>query len=293
MFASFNARAVGLALPAVHTVELAARHGFGGVDLLVRDLIDAGEDPARIRGRMDTLGLRGGAWPLPVHWRGDEASYRADLARLPELAQAASILGLQRTGTWVLPETPGPPDDDVEQAFEFHARRLGPVARILADHDVAIGLEVIGVESFRTGQGRPMFVRFGGELVGRLLDGLREETPGVGLVADAFHLHAAGEPIETTWRRGAASIIWAHVADLPAGADCDRRAIHDADRGLPGENGAVDCGGFLRGLAEAGYVGPVTVEPLAGCRSLTGLSVEATVRKVAAAISATWPLPGG
>lgn len=291
MFASFNARAVGLALPAVETVELAARHGFGGVDLLVRDLIDAGEDPARIRGRMDALGLRGGAWPLPVHWRGDDASYRSDLARLPELARAASILGLHRTGTWVMPETPEPPDDDVEQVFEFHARRLGPVARILADHGVAIGLEVIGVASFRSGLGRPMFVQFGGELIGRLLDRLREETRGVGLVADAFHLHAAGEPIATAWRRGAASIVWAHVADLPAGADGDRRAIRDADRGLPGENGAVDCGGFLRGLAEAGYVGPVTVEPLTGCRSLTGLSVEAAVRKVASAISATWPSP--
>src|SRR5690348_13757802 len=40
MFASFNARALGLALPARPTIALASDAGFAGVDLLVRDLVD-------------------------------------------------------------------------------------------------------------------------------------------------------------------------------------------------------------------------------------------------------------
>ena len=53
---------------------------------------------------MDDLGLRGGAWPLPVDWRGPDDRFRNDLRELPRYAQAAALLGLYRTGTWVLPE---------------------------------------------------------------------------------------------------------------------------------------------------------------------------------------------
>ena len=106
MFRSFNARAIGLELPVGTTLELAASAGFEGVDLLVRDLLDAGDDPIEVRARMDNLGLRGGAWPLPVRWRGEPELFCGDLGRLPQLAEAASTLGLDRTGTWVMPEIP-------------------------------------------------------------------------------------------------------------------------------------------------------------------------------------------
>ena len=37
MYACWNARAVGLAMPAEDAIDLAAEAGFAGVDLLVRD----------------------------------------------------------------------------------------------------------------------------------------------------------------------------------------------------------------------------------------------------------------
>src|SRR5689334_17149052 len=106
MFMSFNARALGLTPDALESVELAARAGFASVDLLVRDLALAGHNPAALKRRMDDLGLRGGAWPLPVSWRGDEAAFRADLAQLPRHAATAAALALFSTGTWVMPELP-------------------------------------------------------------------------------------------------------------------------------------------------------------------------------------------
>src|SRR5262245_3444473 len=105
MYASLNARALGLDLTAVETIGLASSAGFGGVDFLVRDLVEASIDPGSLRARMDDLGLRGGAWPLPVAWRGDAPTFAADLARLPRYAEAAQVLGLSRTGTWVMFET--------------------------------------------------------------------------------------------------------------------------------------------------------------------------------------------
>ncbi len=80
-----------------------------------------------------------------------------------------------------------------------------------------------------------------------------------------------------------------HVADLPATAPPDRAAIVDHQRGLPSENGTVDSHRLLRRLVDAGYNGPVTAEPMTGCRWLAGLSTEATVRRVAEALHSVWP----
>jgi sugar phosphate isomerase/epimerase len=161
MYASFNARAVGLTLSAEATIDLAAAAGFGGVDLLIRDLADAGDDPGALARRRDDLGLRGGAWPLPVVWRGDAARFARDLERLPRLAETAAVLGLSRSGTWVLPETPERPETEAGRATHvaatvaIHLERLSAIARTLAEFGHRLGLEVIGVASARTGRGMP------------------------------------------------------------------------------------------------------------------------------------------
>jgi len=90
MYASFNARTIGLTLSAARTLELAADAGFDGEDLMVRDLLDAGDDPRALRARMDDLGLRGGAFPLPVHWRGHAAEFGVIAAR--GISQVAPLL---------------------------------------------------------------------------------------------------------------------------------------------------------------------------------------------------------
>ncbi len=293
MYRSFNARALGLELPAEATLRLAAAHGFEGVDIVVRDLVDAGADPAEIRARMDDLGLRGGAWPLPVRWRGDEATFREDMARLPRLAEVAAILGLFRTGTWVMPETPASPGDNrspeshLETVAELHRCRLGAIARVLADHGTSLGLEVIGVRASRMGPGPPFIHRMAD--LAPLLDHLGVATPNVGVLIDLFHLHAAGESIEAGLAWGIDRVVWVHVADLPSGASGDLAEIQDDNRGLPGEHGAIDARGGLRKLADCGYRGPVTAEPMAGCRSLKGLQPNETAQKVAAALGAIWP----
>jgi len=199
MFASFNARAVGLHdLSAEATVDLAASADFEGVDLLVRDLVRSGADPARLRARMDDRGVVGGAFPMAMDWRGDEAAFRGDLAQLPRYAEAAAILGLTRTGTWVMPECPELAADRAEAAA-LHVRRLGVIARVLDGFGIRLGLEVIGVASSRTGGGAPFVARMAD--LDRELGVIWAESPNIGVLADAFHLYAADEPIE-------AALIW-------------------------------------------------------------------------------------
>jgi sugar phosphate isomerase/epimerase len=294
VYKSFNARALGLDLSAGSTVALAAQAGFQGVDLLIRNLLEEGFDPAALRARMEDLGLRGGAWPLPVAWRGDEATFRNDLDQLPRYAEAASVLGLSRTGTWVMPETPEATEGDRArvrmETFDRHVERIGAIARVLSEHGTRLGLEVIGVASVRTGRGATLFDRLEGNDFVRLLEAVRAEVPDVGLLLDAFHLFAAGDRLGSIVSRwGIDRVVWVHLADLAATSRGDRQTLQDGDRGLPGEHGAIDVRSFLRELAALGYDGPVTVEPLAGCRSLLGLGPEAVALKVATALQAAWP----
>lgn len=295
MFLSLNTRAAGLDLDPPATIDLAARHGFAGVDLMLRDLVERGFDPRALRERIDDRRLLPGAFPLPVDWKGDEARFQSDLERLPAIARAAQTLGLTRTGTWILPETASPGKGTSaaqlrSEAVDWHVRRLGPIVRILADYGIRIGLEVIGPATSRTGRGLPLFDRLGGPEVGALIERLQTPEGTVGLLVDAFHLHAAGEEIEVAWGRGIDQVVWVHLADLPAGATPDRSVIQDRDRGLPGEHGAVACRELLGELANRGYSGPVCIEPMAGCRSLANLDPDGVARKLIGAFEAVRPV---
>jgi sugar phosphate isomerase/epimerase len=295
MYTSLNLRALGRSATAAETLTLAAGAGFGGVDLMLLDLEAEGADPREVRARMNDLGLRPGAFPLPVQWRGDGSVFERELARLPRLAATAAELGLTRTGTWAMPETPELPSDADEGAraahmaetTRMHVDRLGRVARVLDGFGVRLGLEVIGVASLRTGRGLPFVCRVGD--VERRLGALLASARNVGLVADSFHLYAAGETVDVALDRGVRDVVWVHVADLPASATGDRSAIIDGDRGLPGEHGAVESAPLLARLARAGYDGPVTAEPMAGCRSLAGLPLPEAVARVARSLRSVWP----
>ncbi|SIO18788.1 Sugar phosphate isomerase/epimerase [Singulisphaera sp. GP187] len=297
MYSSFNARALGLTLSTRETIDLAAAAGFGGVDFLMRELRAEAVDPKVVRSRLDDLGLRAGAWSLPVDWRGDADRFTHDLEQLSRYAEAAAVLGAVRTGTWVLPEQLAltgpdggrPTSSKLAATVELHVQRLGAIARVLANHGVRLGLEVIGVESFRSGREVPFVTRL--SELDRQLGVLWQESANFGILLDGFHLYAGGEAIEAGFAWGVDQIVWVHVADLPASAPSDRAAIQDHDRGLPGENGAIDTAQLLKRLAEAGYSGPVTAEPGAKCRSIEGRSAQEIARLVASAMTAVWPQP--
>jgi len=290
MYASWNARAVGLSLSAGESIEVAARTGFAGVDLLVCDLTKSNADPMELRSRMDDLGLRGGAWPLPVDWRGNNARFREDLRRLPRYAHIAALLGLTRTGTWVLPEidpilvAAEAPGDSFARTVAFHLDRLGEIATILADHGSTLGLEIIGPDTARSGAQPPFVHRYAH--LAQLKGQLRDRHSNVGVLVDAFHLFAAGEDPEAGLVWGDNCVVWVHVADA---VSPERARLLDHRRALPGETGLANCRGLLELLALRGYDGPVTAEPLAACESLRGLDPLATAARTMASLQSVWP----
>lgn len=294
MFPSFNARAMGLSLDLDQTLSLAAEHGFGGVDVLIRDAVDRGDDLDEARRRMADLGLRPGAFPFPFDWRGDESAFREGMRALPIYAEAAARLGLQRTGTWVQPAIPPErsegrsAEEATREATTLHLDRLGEIVAVLDRHGVRLGLEVIGVTSSRPERAVPFLSSLAAlEPFRRDLEG-RAGIP-VGVLADSWHLYAAGEPIEAAFLAGADRIVWVHVADVPDAASTDRLALIDSVRGLPGEFDVVPSKSLLAALRAKGYDGPVTAEPLSRSPALAGLPPGEAVRKTAASLRAIWP----
>lgn len=305
MFSSFNARALGLTLSADETLRLASEHGFGGVDLMVRDLVDQGVDLKALKAKMDDLGLKPGAFPFPFDWRVNETQFTDGIAQLGKYAKAASTLGLSRTATWIMPETPPgivptdwlPPNPSTRSvAFdgpwptwdELHAGRLDRIVHTLKDHGIRLGLEILGPETARPGLGKPFIHRYD-TLEAKRVEWQVSIQANIGVLLDTWHLYATGEPLAHALACGVENVVWVHVADLPEGDPPDRSKMIDAVRGLPGEHGAIDSRAALIALKAMGYDGPVTAEPLSRCRSLMGLSPEEVARAAAASLRAIWP----
>ena len=276
---------MGLKLDLANTLRIASEAGFTSVDLMVRDLLDAGQDPREVRLRMEDAGLRGGAFPLPVDWRGEADRFQVDLERLPRIAEAAATMGLAATCTWLLPELPEGASREATEEMQRH--RVGAIARTLGAYGIRLGLEAIGVASFRSGRGEAFVTSLAD--VDRLFGPLRQEIPTLGLLVDAFHLYAADEPHAAAFAWRAERIAWVHVADLPAGAPIDRASIRDHERGLPGDHGAIDVSGLLAELRSRGYRGPVTCEPLAACAGLLGVEPRMAAMRVREAVEKVWP----
>jgi sugar phosphate isomerase/epimerase len=222
MLLSFNSRALGLDLGPIQSIQLASKAGFDAVDLLVRDLVDHGPPLHLIADALRERNLRPGAWPLPVQWRGCREVYRLDLARLPVHAQAAQNLGLHATATWVFPAWPDPPPDGLpshKDALGWQVDRLTPIARILTDHGIALGLEIIGIPAARQGAAFPLIHRHADLPV--LLD-LFDPSLLVGYLFDSFHLAATDEDPATLLELPERyPIVWVHLAELPGGLRID------------------------------------------------------------------------
>jgi len=225
-------------------VAAAAAGGFDGCDL------DAGY--AAQRGAAATADLfaghhlRFGGWGLG-DWRGTDAAAADHLAKLPAHAAVARALDADTCATWIMPSS----DRTLTENWRFHVERLAPVARVLADHGLRLGLEFVAPYHLRA--------KFAHEFAftpGQMLELAGDVGPNVGLLVDAFHLHCAGVPMSALERLTPRQVVLCHINDAPRIPVYD---VQDGTRLLPGE-GAIDLGGFLGGLATIGYAGPVSME---------------------------------
>ena len=257
--------------------------GFGGVEFNpgeVADLIAAhGVEAAR--DKFAASGIKPAGWGLPVDWRGAEENWQSGLNDLPRLAQAASAVGGTRVSTWIMPCSD---EREMEENVRFHVTRFQPIAKILGDHGVSLGLEFIGPKTLRDTQRYPFI-----STMPEMLALGREIGPNVGLLLDAFHWYTSHGTLDDLKALTPAQVVYVHVNDAPAGIAVDEQM--DGTRALPGETGVIDIAGFLQALKGIGYDGPVTPEPFK--KELRELpSDEARLKTVGAAMDVIWQRAG-
>jgi len=254
MFASFNPGHVGITVSLREGLALAERHGFGGYDAQLTALHGevASLGAAAVRDQFIQHGLHPGAWNLPfMLYHVTEAEWRDWLGKLPPLLASARALGALRAGMWILP---GSDERAFDDNFAFHVARFQPVARLLADHGIRLGLEFIGPETVLRKFKHP-FIRS----LAATLQLAHAIGPNCGLLLDAWHWHSAGGTREDLRGLTRDLLVHVHVDDAPAGVP--RVELVDNRRKLPCTTGVIDIDGFMQALADAGYDGPVTAEP--------------------------------
>ena len=234
-------------------IDLARRHGFESV---FPDAAELGRlsDPelAALVAEVKAAGLVFGAGFLAVDFRKDEETFTRGLADLPAYARALQRAGARRTGTWL------PPNSDsltYLQYFKQTARRLREVARVLADHQLRLGLEYVGPKTAWAARRYPFLHTLAEtrELIAEI------GAANVGLVLDSWHWYHAGDSAADIRALRNEDVVAVDLNDAPADVPKDQQ--RDNARELPMATGVIDAAGFLKALVAIGYDGPVRAEP--------------------------------
>jgi sugar phosphate isomerase/epimerase len=283
MFKGLHPQAIGFSVPFDEALALAHTYGFAGLDLSFPELRRIVEQTSLqgVRERFQAAQLRPGGWALPTDFRGDEEKYQAGLAELPSYAAIAQGLGSPWCSTWILPFSDRL---DYDANMEFHARRLRPIAQILAEHGCRFGLEFVGPKTMRDGHVH----EFISTIKGALELGKQIGTGNTGLLLDSWHWYTSHGTLEDLKALTAQQIVYVHINDAPSGLEIDEQI--DQQRLLPGASGVIDSTGFLQVINRAGYDGPVVVEPFSA--ELNALPYAERVQATKASLDKVWQQAG-
>jgi sugar phosphate isomerase/epimerase len=240
-----NRATAGAGLPYDQFVQLAADAGFPGCDVELGWALMT--SPAALRELFESRRLRYGGWGVQFNWREQEATWRDGMTEMEKFARVAAELGIDSCATWLLPSS----DRPLMENWRFHVERLGPVAKVLREHGLRLGLEFVA--PFHHRRAKPHEFIF---TPGQMLELAADVGDNVGLLVDSFHMYTAGD----TWEHLASipkeKIVLVHINDAPKHPIPQ---INDFDRYLPGD-GVIDLAGFVGALQQTGYAGPVSIE---------------------------------
>jgi sugar phosphate isomerase/epimerase len=263
MHICLNRATAGRSLSFEEFVELAAAAGFQGADVELGWARTHGT--AALEDLFESRRLRYGGWGVPFDWRTDSTTgIDHGLKDLEQFAAIAGGLKIDSCATWLLPGS----DRGLLDNWHFHVQRLRPVARVLAGHNLRLGLEFVAPYHLRR-QWKHEFLF----TPGQVLELAGAVGPNAGLLVDSFHCRCSGTPWEEISTIPPEKIVLVHLNDAPA---LPRHQLLDHERLLPGE-GALDLPAFLRALASAGYNGAVSLEVFS--KELNGMNPADAARR--------------
>lgn len=277
MFSNLSLGALGLKAPDFPSaVDLAVKHGFGGIEPDVGYLRSLGgaSAVADFAAGVHDRGLRWANTGLPVNLTGTALDFADQLRALPDQLEVLTAAGITSVGTWIRPM-----DDDLPYSRNFirHAERLALTAEILADAGIRLGLEYIGPKTFWSTERFP-FVHSLAEALELIA---ATGANNIGLILDTYHWYTAGESTDDLRVLSGDDVVAADIND--ARDDRERDEQQDLDRRLPGTTGVIDLAGFTGVLHDIGYDGPVKVEPF--MKSLAERPIDDVLAEVSAGLN--------
>lgn len=251
--ASLSPGSIGVKARGRQVIDLAIKHRFDAVEANPAYLSELSEtDLKTLQQEMKTANLVFGAAGLPVDFRGEQAKFEADLARLKPLAADLQRAGVDRVGTWI---SPSHTDLSYEENFKRHADRLRKVAMVLKDHGQRLGLEYVGTPMSRKNRKHPFIYCM--KQARDLIEAIG--TGNVGYVLDSWHWWTAGEKEADLLSLKAEQIVSVDLNDAPKGLAVEEQL--DGQRELPCATGVIPVAIFVGALARLGYDGPARAEP--------------------------------
>lgn len=239
MYVALNSTLTAGRVPWPEFAHLAARLGYGGVDVDLDKAMNEGIDSTRAL--LSEVKVKPAVVGLPVEFRKDDATFRQDLKKLGPAAHFAAAIGCPRMATWIMPSSETPK----AELIKIYQQRFRACSDILAPHKVRLALEFIG----------PLHLRkmFPHEFIWRMDEMVAfagECGPNVGVMLDSWHWHHAGGTLKDIVAAGkAGKIVYVQVADSPK---LPPEQIRDNERLMPGE-GVIDLLGFFKAAQEGGY----------------------------------------
>jgi len=251
MFRNLSTEGLGVSGHQSEIIELALSFGFQGIDLDLADFQQQvkAQGVAHARRLLDSARLKFGTFPLPLTWDDSDETYQQGLQALAEPLKLAADLGAKRAITMLSPANDIRP---YHENFEFHRRRLSEVGEALAPFGIQLGIGFVAPAALRKERAYQFIRTFDAAV---LLAGM-VRAANVGVIVDAWQLHAAGSSLDDVQKLGGKPIVAVILSDAPA--EVPPADLTDAQRLLPGETGAIDSAALLSRLAALGFDGPVT-----------------------------------
>lgn len=250
MIRALSPGAIKVSVSSLHSgIDACVSADFHAIEISPTWVADLGVDA--VNSALSSAGIVAAGWGLPVEWRKDETVWQEGLAKLPEQAKNMAAVGCNRCSTWVLPASN---DLNYDHHRALVKKRFQPIADILGENGISLGLEFIGPKTLRDSFRHPFIYT-----LGAMLEFGKEIGPNVGLLLDAWHWYTSEGTLEDILALSPKDVVYVHVNDAPSGVALDEQV--DNRRLLPGESGVINLVGFFDSLKTIGYTGPVCVEP--------------------------------
>ena len=201
------------------------------------------------------MGLKWNMLPWPVDFYQhyvEQDEFDKGIDTLKRWAELGQQMGVKYAFNHVMPSSPKPFDE----SFDWCVRRIYRVNQVMENNDINYGLEYVGEYDARHAYDNEFVYTLPGIMA--LGDAAGN---GVGFIYDTYHTHCGGRENDDFHLalHNIDRISGVHFSDGMPGKTLEKQK--DLTRSYPETTGVVPSASHVSRLLEAGYAGPVLIEP--------------------------------